>query len=108
MYITNHRNCIQMYIRAFNSMCMLLYSIYYVVIHTYVRIHIRTYVCTTNHVESLSYHITPLVANSLGSEHTHIHTHTHTHTHTQTCTHTDVMKSILINQVHTNQRPVHA
>ena len=38
--------------------------------------------CLTNHMGSISYHITPLVINSLGGRHTHTHTHTRTHTHT--------------------------
>ena len=33
-------------------------------------------------MESISYHITPLVNNSLGGGHTYTHTHTHAHTHT--------------------------
>ena len=46
----------------------------------------RTYL--TNHMRSISRHITPLVINSLGGGHTHTrkHTHTHTHTHIQTFT----------------------
>ena len=36
----------------------------------------RTYL--TNHMESISHHITPLVINSLGGGHTRKHTHTHT------------------------------
>ena len=34
------------------------------------------------------YHITPLVINSLGANHTYTHTHTHTYTHTHTHLHT--------------------
>ena len=45
---------------------------------------------------SISYHITPLLINSLRGVHmhtstrTHAHAHTRTHTHTHTHTHTDV------------------
>ena len=38
----------------------------------------RTYL--TNHMGSISHHITPLVINNLGGGHTHTHTHTNTHT----------------------------
>ena len=46
----------------------------------------RTYL--TNHMESISYHIMPLVINSLGGR----------HTHKQTCIPTFVVKAILRNQ----------
>ena len=36
----------------------------------------RTYL--TNHIGSISHHITPLVINSLGGGHTHANTHMHT------------------------------
>ena len=38
-------------------------------------------------MESISWHITPLVINSLGGGDTHTHTHTQTHTHTHTHKH---------------------
>ena len=40
--------------------------------------------CLTNHMGSISRHITPLVTNSLGDGYTQTHTHTHTRTHTHT------------------------
>ena len=46
----------------------------------------------TNHIGSISHHITPLVINSLGGRHTHTYTHTHAHTHTHTNTHTDIRR----------------
>ena len=44
----------------------------------------------TNHIESMSGYIMPLVINSFGGGHTHIYTHMHTRTHTNmhTRTHT--------------------
>ena len=58
----------------------------------------RTY--STNHMGSISHHITPLVINSLRA---------HTHTHTHTNIHTDVsIETILRNQMHTNHRPAHS
>ena len=47
----------------------------------------------------ISRHITPLVINSLGGEHTHKHTHKHTHTYTHTHTHT---------HTHTNTHTTHS
>ena len=44
----------------------------------------------TNHMGSISHHITPLVVYSLGGRHTHKHTHTQTQTHTHTHTHTHI------------------
>ena len=41
----------------------------------------------TNHIGFISHHITPLVINSLGGEHTHTHTQTQTHTLKHTHTH---------------------
>jgi len=46
--------------------------------------------CLTNHKGFISYHIMPLVINSLGGGHTHTHTHAHTHTHMHVHTHTDI------------------
>ena len=50
----------------------------------------------TNHMESISRYITPLVINSLRGRRTHTHANTHTctrthaHTHTHTHTHTHI------------------
>ena len=41
----------------------------------------RTYL--TNRMGSISHHITPLVINSLGDEHTHTHTHAYRHSRTE-------------------------
>ena len=48
-------------------------------------------ICLTNHMGSISHHITPLVIHSLGGGHINTHTHTHTDVRTET---------ILRNQAH--------
>ena len=55
-------------------------------------------ICLTNHIGSISRHITPLVINSLGAD-TQTHRHTHTYTDIQT-------EKNLRNQVHTSLWPV--
>ena len=64
----------------------------------------RTYL--TNHMGSISHHITPLVINSLGGRHTHTQTHTRKHTHANT--HTRILsrtEAILKNQAHAGLWP---
>jgi len=67
--------------------------------------------CLTNHKGSISHHITLLVINSFGGEHTHTDTHAHTHTHartharTHTSTQTSWTKAISRNQLCASQRP---
>ena len=54
-------------------------------IHVHYKCHINevksSRTCLTNHTESKSRYITPLVINSLGGGHTDTQTHTHTHTY---------------------------
>ena len=58
---------------------------------------------------SMSYHIMPLVINSLGIGHTHTDTHTdtyrhmHTHIHTQTHTYRRLYRNNFKNQAHTDR-----
>ena len=40
--------------------------------------------CVINHIDSISFHITPIVINSLRSGHTHTHANTPTHLQTST------------------------
>ena len=51
--------------------------------------------CLTNHIGSISHHITLLIITSLRDGHTHTCTHIDTHTHTQTHIHTHTHKHIL-------------
>ena len=60
----------------------------------------------TNHMGSISHHITPLVINSLGAD-TYTNTHTQTHTHTQAYRRSRT-EAILRNQAHASHRPVRA